>query len=68
MSIIPIQQYSINGGLDMKFEEEMPSGLKGLVKEDQWDVMIRECNRRLMKNRCKKKDIACLVAVTFFSF
>jgi len=62
MSIIPIKQYSINGGLDMKFEEEFPTGLKGLVKEDQYEMMIRDCNRRLQKNRCKKKDIACLVA------
>lgn len=60
---VELPSYSINGGLDRKFEEEeMPDILSSIMEEDEYAHLMRGLNTQLEKHRHKKKDMACLAA------
>ena len=60
-----LKRYDVNGGLDLKFEEEeegFPPLLAGVVSVEDWMWRMQDLNERLRKHRHKRKDIACLAA------
>merc|ERR1711998_60702 len=61
---LELSMYLVNGGLDSKYSTELPSGLRGLMAQAEFETFVDETNERLKRYRHKKIDKLLLASGT----
>ena len=61
---VDLQYYAVNGGLDQKFSSDLPSELRGLLSQSEYESFVEDLNLRLRRYRHKTGDMMLLLSGT----